>query len=203
MKRSGYVRLVLAAGLFLGAGSLLTAAVILDVENSSVFLDGSENRLNILTAGAPGHNWQPGAASWVEGNPAPFQISLTADGSDFVVVPGETIELTVAVKNASPKLAGKVDLKISDPHDRSHELDPETGNFVDLFPALLFSVSEDGRSLITGVPANELQDIQLEGPIAAGEHRVFDVTIDIPESLDNRWQLASTDVRFGFEGESL
>ncbi|WP_125098593.1 hypothetical protein [Leucobacter chromiireducens] len=195
-------RTLLAAGVVLGVSALVTAAMLVDTKESIAILDGTQNRFDIVTMGSADPAWEPAAANWQQGNPEAYRIRLTQDDSPFVVSPGASLDLKIAVKNASPTLGGHLSLRVEDPNDRSAERDPETNNYVDLFPALVFTVAEGGTVLINRVAGPDLQTVGLAGVVAPGEARVLDVTVEVPEGLGNEWQLAATDVQFRFDGEN-
>ncbi|MBL3700211.1 hypothetical protein [Leucobacter luti] len=200
--RTGHTRAFTAAWVLLGTAILASVAAITDARDSLTVLDGSQNRLDLRVAGSPEPGWHPQPAMWEQGSPAAYRIRLTPDDSALLVGPGSSLSLRIAVRNDSPRLASAVQLSITDPVDRGSEVDPATGSFVELFPQLRFTVADGDRALAEAVPATELERIQLPGAVAAGKHRVLDVMIEVPPELDNRWQRASTDVQFTFEGTS-
>lgn len=200
--RTGRTRAVTASGILLGAALLASAAAITDSRDSLTLLDGSQNRFDLVVAGSAEPDWAPGPAQWVQGNPDAYRISLTPDDSSYLMSPGDSLNVRIAVRNESPKLASAVELEISDPQDRSTEIDPVTGNFVDLFPQLRFTVADGDRVLLDTVPSTELTRLSLDGALLPDEHRVLDVRIEVPADLDNRWQLAETDVQFSFTGSN-
>ncbi|MFC6356469.1 hypothetical protein [Luethyella okanaganae] len=196
--RSERARALLASGVLLASGALLTAAAFTDYDDVTVALDGSHNRFGIVVAGAAGTQWEPTSNSWVQGNPEAYRIAL-GSGSSHVLSPGGILDLRIAVKNDSPSLAGLIDLDIVDPQPRGQQSDPATGNYLELFDQLLFTVSEGGTVLLDRVPATQPLSFAWSAPLAAGDHRLLDVRIELPDSVDNRWQGASTDVQFQFE----
>ena len=188
--------------MLLAAGLLVTAAAVTDTQESLALLDGSGNRFDLVTTGSPEPGWAPAKTDWAQGNPSPYQIALTGDGSGYLMSPGSRLDLRIAVKNDSPRLAGEVSLEVEDPRDRGEERDPVTGNFVELFPQLIFTIRDGERVLAERVLAPDLITMPLAASLSPGDSRVLDVSIALPESLDNRWQRASTDVQFRFEGIS-
>ncbi|MDD7960927.1 hypothetical protein [Microbacterium thalli] len=197
--RSARLRLSLAAGALLSVGALFTAATFTDAADVHVFLDGSQNTFEIRTAGSVRDGWVPSEDQWQPGRPAPYEIALE-EGT--VLAPGGSISLRIAAQNASPRLAGTLSLSIVDPDPRGDEIDPDTGRFVELFDQLQFTVRDGDRTLMDRVPAPELTTYTWDDAFEAGEHRLLDVRIDLPDTVDNRWQGAGTGVQFQFEGEN-
>ncbi|MDQ1129967.1 hypothetical protein [Microbacterium sp. SORGH_AS_0888] len=196
--RSGTRRAILTAGALLAASMMLTAAAFTDQADVAVQLDGSRNTLDIVVTGGVGEDpdaWNAETADWQQGRPGAVRLGV---GSQLIS-PGGEVRALVAVKNASPVLAADLTLTISDPLPRGAETDPATGAFVELFDQLVFTVAEvGGGTLIDRVPAAELSSYTWPAAFAAGESRALEVTMELPESVDNRWQLASTDVLFSF-----
>lgn len=173
-----------------------------DSHDSLTPLDGTLNRFDLVTAGSAEPGWVPNAQHWQQGNTRPYRIALTPDGSTYVMSPGASLTLRIAVKNVSTRLASDIELSIENPNDHGGELDPESGNFVDLFPQLRFTVG-DGESIVfANVPGSELQTVRLPGKLRPDDYRMLDIRIDVSEDLDNRWQLATTDVQFALNGSS-
>lgn len=199
MKGTGSKRAVVAAGSLVGCAALLTAAAFTDFADVDVTLDGSQNRFDIVTTGSSTPGWMPTATEWVQGKPEAYQIKLTSDGSGYVLSPGARLDLRVAARNASPRLGAELSLKILDPDAHGDATDPVTGRYVDLWNQLVFTVREGSTVLFDHVKATDLAAYVWQQPTAAGTERVLDVTIQLPSSVDNRWQLASTDIRFDFE----
>lgn len=197
--RSGRLRIALAAGTLLTATALLTAATFVDYSDSELSVDGSKNTFDIVAAGNAAPGWLPTAADWQQGNPDAFRIKLTDDGSGYTMAPGSSLELRIAAKNNSPRVAGLLNLSIADPHPRGAQKDPLTGNFLDLFDQLVFTVKDGNNTLIDHVPATRLSSITWPSPLEAGDYKIVDVRIDLPNSVGNQWQLASTDIQFRFD----
>ncbi|WP_028707469.1 hypothetical protein [Propionicicella superfundia] len=205
MSRSwtGWRRLTAAAGSIIAVGALLTAAAITDRSDVDVVLDGSSNTFDIMVAGQAGtRTWTPAEDVWEQGDVEPFRIRLANGDTDIVMAPGSSLDVRVAAKNASPRLASHMTLTISDPQPRGSETDPATGNFVELYDQLLFTVRDGSTVLFDRVPAPDLTSYTWSHPVSSGDHLLLDVVIELPDSVDNRWQLASTDVQFHFEGTS-
>ena len=202
--RSGRARLLLASGALVACGIALTAAAFTDSATVAVELDGSKNHFDLVVAGYVGDRagaWRPEAKDWRQGNPGAYELSVSAFGSGMLA-PGSSMSGRIAVRNDSPRLDGNLSLTIGDPLPRGDERDPHTGRFVELFDQLIFSVSDESRVLIDRVPAADLTTVSWPEPFAAGDVKVLDVTIEMSSGADNRWQLASTDVQFGFEAVS-
>lgn len=197
--RRGRLRLILATGSMVAAGALITAASFTDYADVNVALDGSRNTFDIVAAGKADTLWIPTQADWDQANPRALRIPLTPDGSGYTMAPGAVLDLRIAAKNNSPRLSGLLGLRIQDPYPRGTETNPATGTYVELFDQLLFTVSDNGKVLLDRVPANQLTAVTWPEPLPSGAFKLLDVRIELPETVDNRWQQASTDVQFNFE----
>ena len=121
----GKLRMAAAGGSIVAVGALLTAAAITDYTDVDVVMNGSGNTLDIVVAGqADTTTWTPGDQEWEQGNPDPFRIRLGNGGVDIVMAPGRVLDVRVAAKNASPRLASLMTLTIRDPQPRGGETDP-------------------------------------------------------------------------------
>lgn len=197
--RRGRLRLLLATGSLVAAGALITAASFTDYADVDVALDGSRNTFDIVTAGKADPSWLPTQTDWDQANPRALRIALTQDGSGYTMAPGSVLDLRIAAKNNSPRLSGILSLNLVDPLPRGAETNPQTGTYVELFDQLVFTVADQGVVLLDHVPAGRLSTLTWPNPLAAGEYKLLDVRIELPQSVDNRWQMASTDVQFNFE----
>lgn len=198
---TGRMRLVLGIGALTVAGFAVTSAAMTDSATVLVTMDGSQNRFDIVVAGdfsEDAKTWQPSAGSWNQGNPDAYDLSL-GPTRPIVMSPGSRIEGRVAVRNDSPRLAGRLSLDIVDPQPREKAVDPQTGNFVELFDQLSFTVRDGGTTLLDHVSAAQLSTYVWDAHLPAGAQRVLDVQIEMTDAADNRWQLASTDIQFHFE----
>ena len=110
--------------------------------------------------------------------------------------------MRVSAQNASPRLAGLLSLAITDPQPRGNATDPQTGTYLELFDQLVFTVRDGSTVLFDHVPATALQTYTWSEPLEAGRDVVLDVLIELPSTVDNRWQGASTAVQFHFEAEN-
>ncbi|MGC4151975.1 MAG: hypothetical protein QM628_02700 [Propionicimonas sp.] len=196
----GKLRMAAAGGSIVAVGALLTAAAITDYTDVDVVMNGSGNTLDIVVAGqADTTTWTPGDQEWEQGNPDPFRIRLGNGGVDIVMAPGRVLDVRVAAKNASPRLASLMTLTIRDPQPRGGETDPHTGNFVELYDQLVFTIKDGDTVLFDQVPARDLASHTWSPALEPGDFLLLDVAIELPKSVDNRWQLASTDIQFDFE----
>ncbi|QTX03498.1 hypothetical protein [Agromyces archimandritae] len=198
--RAGLVRTLIAGGALAACGVALTAAALSDSASVDVEMDGSANRFDIVVAGRYGDaasTWVPSAGQWRQGNPGAYEIPVAGEDARLLL-PGSHIDGRIAVKNDSPRLTGLLTLSILDPQPRGSELDPGTGNFVELFDQLIFTVREGQTVRIDHVPADQLASYVWAEPFAPGEEKILDVSIEMSEAADNRWQLASTEVLFAF-----
>lgn len=197
--RSGRTRVIVASGALLAAGALITAATLTDSADVTLSMDGSRNTFDIQTTGSVTPGWEPRASDWVQGNPSAFEIQLTDDGSGYVMVPGGSLDLRVAVRDASPRLAAQLSLTILDPDPRGTAVDPAAGTYLELFDQLVFTVRDGDQTIIDQVPARELTTYTWVDALPSGEAKVLDVQIEMPDSVGNEWQLASTDIQLSFE----
>ncbi|QTX03320.1 hypothetical protein [Agromyces archimandritae] len=197
--RSDLVRMLAASGAVACCGAVLTAAALSDRARVDVHLDGGQNRFDILVAGAidPTRAWMPGAGEWRQGDPVHEIRAVTA--ADRLLMPGSAIHARVAVKNDSPRLPAMLTLTIGDSDPQGSATDPATGNFVELFDQLVFTVTEGEETLIGAVPAGQLDAHSWDEAFAPGEERILDVRIEMDAGADNRWQSAGTGIRFAFE----
>lgn len=199
---SGSKRLALALGAFAAVGALATAAAFTDHADVHVDLDGTQNRFDIVVAGqlqADAASWTPTDEQWQQGNPDAVQLGFGGD-QGVLLAPGGSFRTAIAVRNDSPRLPARISLTISDPLPRGTETNPETGTYVELFDQLVFTVADaDGDVLVDHVPAASLTSYEWADPFASGASATLTVTIELPDSVDNRWQQASTDVLFSFQ----
>lgn len=198
-RRSGRTRIVAATGALLAAGALLTAATLTDSADVVVTMDGSRNAFDIVTTGSVEPGWQPADSDWAQGNPTAFEIRLTADGSDYVLSPGGSLDLRVAARDASPRLAARLSLTILDPDPRGDAVDPETGTYEELYDQLLVTVRDGSTTIFDRVPTQDLTTHTWDEALPAGGVTLLDVRIELPESVGNDRQLASTDIQLHFE----
>lgn len=159
----------------------VTAAQVVEREDVRVEFTGVTFALE-SAAGATA-DWQPAAADW-HPSTAPWDLVL----ADDTLPPGGTLDVRVAVRNASGTPADVV-LDLVDP-------DPETG---DLFAALQVTVAEDGTVLAAG-PADTIR-VPLAGEVGAdrADERVLDLSITLPLNTMPDWR---TGVQVAFEGTS-
>lgn len=198
--RTGRARLLLGLSVLVISGLTVTAAALTDSATVAVTMDGSQNRFDIVVAGdysESASSWIPTESAWQQGNPDAYELAI-GPGQDNLLSPGGWIDGRIAVKNVSPRLAGMISLSISDPIFRIGETDPATGNYLELFDQLIFTVVDDGTTLLDRVPASELTEYNWNAAMLAGQSRVLDVRIEMSSAADNRWQLASTDIQFRF-----
>lgn len=192
-------RLAFASGALIAAGALATAAPFVDYADVIVSLDGTRNTFDIRTTGSDDPQWQPAATDWQQGTPDAYELSLR---SGTTLAPGGSLAVRVAAQNSSPTLSGLLSLTIIDPQPRGDATDPRTGTYLELFDQLVIAVHEGSTVLVDDVPATALQKYTWPRPLEAGRDVVLDVLIQLPSTVDNRWQGASTAVQFHFEAEN-
>jgi len=146
-QRRGRLRLLLATGSLVAAGTLITAASFTDSADVDVALDGSRNTFDIVAAGKADPSWLPTPADWDQANPRGLRIILTGDNSGYTMAPGSVLDLRIAAKNNSPRLSSLIGLRILDPLPRGAEKNPQTGTYLELFDQLVFTVSDGGKVL--------------------------------------------------------
>lgn len=194
-----------AAGVTALAGVVLTAAALTDSAETRWVLDGSQNRFDIVTAGALEPGWQPQDSDWQQGNPDPYEVEIGEDGEGVALGPGHSLDATVAVANASPSdISGHIGLMILDPDPLGGATDPDTGRYLELFDQLKFTVVDGQTVVAERLSADQFNDLawRWPDPVAAGDSRVLAVTISLPIEVDNRWQGAGTQLQFAFAGEN-
>jgi hypothetical protein len=197
--RSGRVRIMAASGVLVAAGVLLSAATLADVADTLVTMDGSRSTFDILVAGSAAPEWSPVPADWQQGNVEALTIThFDGHGGGALLAPGGALAVRVAALNASPRVAATLSLTIVDPDPRSGGVDPVTGNRTELFGELVFTVRHGETVLLDRTPARDLSTYTWDSALPAGGSAVLDVTIEMPASLGNEWQLAATDVQFAF-----
>lgn len=194
---------------WLAGGGLLCLAVAMTWAASThdithrVFVDGSGNTFNLKVAGAETSAWSLSSAEWREGDNEPLFLPIGTLESGAELGVGDDLDVTVAVKNASPQLPGAVKFAVRDPDPGDPgEVHPGTSLFVELFPALVFTVSEGDTVLFDRVPATEAASYAFPESLEAGEVRVLTVRIGLADGVDGRWSKARTGVQISFEGEN-
>lgn len=196
--RPGLARLLLSLGAVAASASLLTAAAVTDSADLAVVLDGDRNRFDLRVAGSSDEAWLPTPDDWAQGEPHAVEVPVGTDA----LVPGGSVRYRVAVQNASPRIAGAVSLEIVDPVDRTGEIDESTGRFVELFDQLHIVVRDPDGTVIDRAPGAAPMLVTWAQPLAAGAEILLDVEVAMPAEIDDRWQGASTDLRFEFAGAS-
>ncbi|MDQ1129990.1 hypothetical protein [Microbacterium sp. SORGH_AS_0888] len=197
--RQGISRLALASGGLLAVGALATVAAVVDYADVYVELDADRNGFDIRVAGSTEPGWEPTDESWDQGSPDAYEVALDAGTA---LAPGGSLALRIAVHNSSQRLPALLSLTIRDPSPRGLATDPATGRYRELFDQAVFTVSEGGERLLDRVPAHALETYTWPMPLAADAQVVLDVEIGLPESVDNRWQEATTTVQFHFTAEN-
>lgn len=197
-RRTGTTRLVLSLGAVAATAGLLTAAVVTDSSDVDVLLDGARNRLDLVVAASSEPGWQPDANDWQQGRAEAVLVPVSTEAG--LLGPGGMVSYRIAVRNASPALAGLIELEISDPQDRAGQLDPSTGRPVELFDQLRIVVRDGATVLVDRSPGDAPMRAGWDRPLEQDEQRVLDVELSLPADLDDRWQGASTAIAFRFTG---
>lgn len=201
VSRSGTKRTLVSAGVLMGISALLTAAAVTGEQELRIPVISNGDIFNLVAAGSSEPGWTPTEDSWAQASPEDdYRIQLTSDGSGYLMAPGSTLDVRIAVKNNSSNRAGEIELTIVDPWPRGEVVDPVTGNYLELFDYLNFTIRDGATLLADAVPGKDLRTIIWPGDLPAGEQLILDVAIHMPNELDNRWQMASTDLTFSFEG---
>ena len=200
-RRADRARLVVAGGGLLGVTALMTTAFFTDFADLEAQVDGSQNTFDIVVAGSVEPGWRPADADWVQGDDEPFLIDL---GDSTELPPGGTKHVRIAVQNASPRIAGGLELELSDPDPQGNATDPATGRYLELFDQLEFELAADGATFFRTAGSGTAADRTYTWPIPLepGEVREIDVAISLPRDVDDRWQQASTQIQFGFKAVS-
>lgn len=191
----GRLRVVSAAGTLLAVAGLFTAAALTDESRVDVPLDGTANTFDIVVASGDAPAWVPSSSDWAQGSPGHHSIILESGDR---ISPGGRISIRIAAMNNSPRNDGVLSLSIIDPVPRGDARDPITGRYLELFDQLVFTVREGGTTLFDHVPAAGLSTYTWSTQVAPGEAHLLEVEIELPGTVDNRWQRATTDVQFAF-----
>ncbi|MDP5228622.1 MULTISPECIES: hypothetical protein [Arthrobacter] len=182
----------LATGSLLGTFSLATTA--LPAEHLDIIAlgkAGAGHEFNLQIAGSATSPWAPAESDWAEGNPTALTIGGTPDGAPLRILPGESRTFQLAVRNAAPRLASSLRLRLYQP-------DQPAGT-TDLFPALTFTLNSAGRILAAG-----------QGPLTAewpahlspGEVQHFELTVQLPATAGNEFNGAATQLGLRADGAS-
>lgn len=195
---SGYRRTLLSAGAVLALGATLSAAALSSSLDTVALFDGSRNTLDIRSAGSFDPAWditQLAAAGGKE-----FAVAI---GDRGTLLPGAEVHLRIGALNASPRNPARIQLQILDRDDNLGVVDL-SGNHVELFGQLIFTVRENDRVLVDHVRGEDLAALThtWEAPLRAGEGRVLDVTITLDPDLPESYFAAGTGVSFRFSGEN-
>lgn len=201
-RKPSLARPMLAAGVFLTAGALVTAASVTEQHDLSVVFDGSDNVFDLQVAASADSSWTPRASDWSQGRDAATQRLIIDSDAAQGFAPGDSLAFRIAVKNASPSISGAMTLRIDDPEPQPGLHTPD-GGFVELFDQLQFTVIDGGVPVIDGVTGSDLSHLAHTWTgITPAESRVLDVLVTLPPHTDNRWAAAATDIRFTWTGES-
>lgn len=192
----GRLRVVSAAGTLLAVAGLVTAAALTDETRVAVQLDGTANTFDIVVASGEASGWVPSSSDWAQGNPGHHSIILENGGDR--ISPGGRISIRIAAMNNSPRNDGILSLSIIDPVPRGDARDPDTGRYLELFDQLVFTVREGGTTIFDHVLAADLSTYTWPTQVTPGEVHLLEVEIELPGTVDNRWQKATTDVQFAF-----
>ncbi|MFC4223907.1 hypothetical protein [Lysinibacter cavernae] len=210
--KTGNRRFLLASGVLLGCVLLTTAAAFTDYGDSVVEFDGANNRYDLQVAGSLLNGWEPVEADWAQGRSDlgleyqsledGYQIDFAKEGKSRAVGPGMKIDFRIAVKNNSPRVGSSLVMEILDPDPLGETKDASSGSFLELFDQLEFTVKDSGTVLYNNVPASDLTTMVWDTQISPGDYKMLDVTISVPDDVDNRWIVAKTNVEFRFQGEN-
>lgn len=198
----GRTRSLLTLGIVLGAGALVTSAASTQTESVLAYFDANPAQgYNLQVDGSVDPNWTLADALWKEANPEPYTIPGSVDGSAVSMPPGKTQTYRIAVRNDSPELLSSVRFTIEDPDPLGNSTDPETGRFLDLFPHLHFTLADESGILLDAAGTENLT-ATLNGSLAAGEARMFTLTLGVPQDTGNEIIGAGTHVAVLVTGES-
>ncbi|MDR1710516.1 MAG: hypothetical protein LBR58_01430 [Propionibacteriaceae bacterium] len=197
-----FVRLIAAWMLLLAASALLTDAAV--VGSQTIQVHGNGVRFSIETAAGTRADWQPGPADW---KPSSQRVTIKlCDEPQYPLGPGQQVSVRVAARTTAAVPAALI-VEARDPDPLGPALDPATGTYLELFDQLHVTVSEAGQTFFDG-PATALVGVDL-GELAPrpqadspAHGRLFDLTVSVPESVDNRWQGAATGFQVLLRGVS-
>jgi hypothetical protein len=131
--------------------------------------------------------WQPAESEWI-GSGQAVQVILNPDGG-LPNEPGGAEQVHIAVRSTAADPA-ELYLALVDPDpEGGREISP--GHFAELFDQLQVTVAEQGQVKVSA-PAPSITSLPLGDLAPNRAARVFDLTISLPDSIDNRWLEART-----------
>lgn len=193
-RRAGTASLLFVGGMAALFAVLSTAALVLDIHQLRITVDGSRNTFGIEAAASVDPAWDLTSGTWVGGG---REATVEPFGDSFDLVAGESVTVQIAVRDKSATLPGNLRLSVVDPDPRLPG-DPTP----DLFDALTLSLRD--QSTVIGPDATgDLVNILIGGaPTEPGQVRVVQLTIALPADLDARLLQARTGFQIHIEGES-
>jgi hypothetical protein len=142
----------------------------------------------LQVAWSQAEGWRPAETDWIGAGQA-VQVVLNPDGG-LPNVPGATEQVHIAVRSTAADPA-QLYLTLIDP-DPEGRREASPGHFAELFDQLHVTIAEQGVTRVSAqAPAIAGLALGALNPAAAGV-RVFDVTIALADSIDNRWLEART-----------
>lgn len=184
----GRGRMIAALGILLALGWGASGAALVAVVSGHSQFRPSATPFDLRVAGVEG-DVLPADIVWSQGNPT--AVNVGPDDTTFP--PGTTRAFALAVQNASTEVSGDVRMTI---------YDPDASAATDLFPALLFTLTRDGETLLSRVPANLLPADIPVGTLRAGESAGLVLTIELPAEVGNDYNGAVTRIGIDMRGES-
>ncbi len=165
----------------------LTAASMVDWEETIVSLSGTTNTFDLQVAGSDDLSWTPQESSWKQGTESPEIVIL----ANSLIGPGGETKALVAVRDASPRLNAVVRLGVVPP--------PEPNP---LFDALRFTISEGSYVYADSAPASEVSSIPLTGDITSMNYRLLTVVVSLPSDAPNSLAGLTSPLQLRFTGEN-
>lgn len=166
-----------------------SAALVQDVHNIHLNIDGKANNFHLEVASSLDPNWNPNVGPWFTGG-TNVAISPYLTFPDIPV--GQSITAKFAVRETSTTLPGAIQVSIIDP-------DP-TSSGSELFNQLDMQIVQNGQT-ITQNKANNMTNIAI-GQINPGETVFFDLIVSVPQALDTSYDTLRTGIQMQIRGES-
>ena len=192
----GFKRSLLSAGAVLAVGAAVTLAAVTTSVQTSALFDGTRNTLDIRAQASFDPAWKPAPMKQMSSDP----IAVYEDDLGTLAA-GESRTLFVAVANASPRNPAEVTMRIVDPDDLTG-IPGANGEAAELFKDLLFTVEEEGNTLLDRVSGATAEDLihTWSLPLEAEHTRFLTVTITLDPDVADPHRFAHSGMSIRFAG---